>query len=78
MIRQAVVEYGLNIKKITYSTDSGSYESCPVLELKSDHLSAGSKRLLAQKIDDNDDLTKNAKDVKNKKGKKRWSKLKHR
>lgn len=43
MIRKAVYVYGFNIKKVTYSTETGEFESCLVKNLESEFMSSGTK-----------------------------------
>lgn len=46
LLKKAVNEYGINIKKVSYSLNDGTFESCLVGDLKSDFITSGSRRIL--------------------------------
>lgn len=48
-IKKAVYVYGFNIKKVTYTTDDGSFVSCTVDELENDYLTSGTKAIRYRK-----------------------------
>lgn len=45
LIKKAVYVYGFNIKKISYSVESGEFISCSVDELENDYITAGSRTI---------------------------------
>ena len=46
LLKRAVNVYNLNIKKVTYSLDNGTFESVSVDTLSNDYITSGSKKLL--------------------------------
>ena len=40
-----VGKYGINIKRVSYTMDDGSYETCAVSELENDFLTSGTRRI---------------------------------
>ena len=51
MLKKAVNVYGFNIRRVSYTIDDGSFESCTVDELNNDFLTSGTRTLaLKEKI----------------------------
>lgn len=46
LLKKAVHEYGFNIKKVSYSLDDGTFESCSVKDLYNDYIPAGARKII--------------------------------